>query len=681
MSPPPTPTMCVRRARYAGVTESYRTRAIPFEIPHMSSRRFIISLTSKAIVVAALLGACSKDPVAPASRDVEITQDGYTLVTKGDFIANHDQVVTVKSKVVPGDVHAYFLAYDSLNQGAINPKPGDRSCGGDRPAACVTDASSVPCILDSSQMMSCDVTLFRSEPGTISLRVNLELRVNQTTTQVIGPFSTFSLKVAPQVPAKIVATLPSLLFKPRIPGVVAVAVLDQAGGLIPTARPAAAVANVSSAMISTVQAGYVNRAASELVTITPARAGEAIGLHLSLDKLFMDTSLVVAVVGDDTTAVMSAGGPVSVSRNDADGASGFRIVAGPVHGNAAFAGQSIQYAPTASYMGRDSLRYVATAVGRTDTATVLFNVMPGPYSAAVVTAAANISSIGNVDITDFNDVGQVIFGVTQADGSKRVARWTAGLVETLPSQGSPQAVYGIDNTGSVLGLTNDQLVRWRNGTSMPEPALPFAPVYGRSTSAPTIRMSRGGTLLLLISDSVQYVVRGGTIDTTHVPKMGRLFAVDDAGDFIGNDFTQYPIGRMHIAGGANLVYYIGGRGYTISRSMNNHHVVVGNAETDHIPLRDPFVFDGKMTDVSPAYPGLDDLLAINDSGWMLGVRSDYNYTPVLITNGAFAELQMLLADQSLTVQSVSRLNAAGQILASVKDAGGVVQLMVLTPNR
>jgi len=66
---------------------------------------------------------------------------------------------------------------------------------------------------------------------------------------------------------------------------------------------------------------------------------------------------------------------------------------------------------------------------------------------------------------------------------------------------------------------------------------------------------------------------------------------------------------------------------------------------------------------------------------MLGSKTPLDNTNMLIVNGTGAYIQQMLSDRSLSLQRAIALNNAGQILALVNDASGVLHVMLLTPAR
>jgi uncharacterized membrane protein len=400
-------------------------------------------------------------------------------------------------------------------------------------------------------------------------------------------------------------------------------------------------------------------------------------VHVTLGSATADVPLQPGVVADDSAIVMAMGKTIDVAANDAPDVSNVRIVGPPTHASATVVGGAIRVQPSGGFLGRDSLRYVATAAGRTDTATLRLAVMPGPYSVAAVVDLTPVSAIQGM-----NDSGQVYATIVLADKTTRALRWTAGRIDTLQYGGAATMATGMDASGLVVGMSGSTAVLWRPGMTEGESIL------GNTGTGALPRISSGGTIVL--NDPValpqfqynHFVVKGGVIEQS-LSQIRAADAVDDAGDYMGIAARGelYPPGIVHYADGH--VSFFGGRG-TDATGMNNHAAVVCNAGiSGSDPAYRPMLFDGRTQAVlSDSLTTLSVVLGINDAGWIQGlfVSTLQTRQPALVVGGAAVPFQSLLADQSLVLNDPIGLSNSDRVLARVTGTGGSYYVILRPVN-
>lgn len=631
---------------------------------------------SAALVCALVVAGCSSDgPLAPHHAE----DNGFTSTYSGPFVVDHIQPVTFRHA---GDVHETLsVTFNSQNTAGIVDGTCPRQSLGVSSrclsyTASAGQSTGITCEAAGSDLV-CTAQIYAFAPGTISINVQVGTEIANFTYPVdpqravkiqplsrrivtqLGGAKTFFVQLLDQLGAPIRNTKPTVV--PRDPA------LAQVTGIEPT--------QILNTTVTDYLPGWGDSVAVTVVGLKPG----ATSLRVSLGSATADIPAELGAVVDDSAVVTANGKTIDVTANDAAGAAGVRIVRGPNNASATVVDHTIQVQPVNGYYGPDSLIYVASAGGRTDTAKVRLVMMPGPYSVAgVVDVTTDYYDLG------MNDSGQVYATVTLGDGTKRAVRWTAGKIDTLQYGGAATIASGIASSGTVVGMSGSTAVLWRAGSTNGESIL------GDAGSGISPRISSGGTIV--VTDTTQpprfsfnynhFIVRNGAIErrATHVYTAE---AVDDAGDYVGLDIlnSMYPEGLIHYAD--DHIGVFGGRGTSIG-GMNNHGAVALNAGlSGSDPIYRPMLFDGSSQIVlSNVYKTLVFVSRINDAGWISGGSSANNggiaSSPALGIGGALAPLQSLLADQSLHADAIVTLSNSGRILARITGADGP-RLVVLTP--
>jgi hypothetical protein len=554
----------------------------------------------RATLLCALLAGCSaENPIAP-HRD---TQNGFTGTYSGAFVAGHVQQLTIRH--APVISNTLVVTLDSTGvAGIVNG-----SC-----AAAVIGIES-RCLLRSSYKGDafglvcedridewvCTAPIYARVAGTFAL------------TAVVGSDSaTFHYPVDPQRATVVESATPTPRAQPNVAFGLRVRVLDQLHGLMHGVTPSATVSE-PAAVVDSVTMTPPTDSATAVVWLRELKAG-AVTVRVAMGGVSRDISVQLGAAADDSLVVVGAHAVLPVTQNDAMGAGSLRIARGPVHGTASVSGSAIDFTPATGFVGGDSIRYVVTAGGRSDTASAYLAVMGPAYVAGPLMTFSTESG----EITRMNDSGQVAGNLILGDGTRRAFRWTGAHVDTLSSISRRFGVAGIDNAGNVVGFVNGQPVRWRPGAPSEEPVLPFA-----FQSLPWLAMSRGGTTLVGTSNGRAYLVRAGHLDSVQTTARFPTYnAVNDAGDFTGQDLTgsPYPHAYFHYASGSEKVFALGGRGFTQPIAINNRGIVVGYAEANPIGSGShPISYDGNtVVDLTVAYgKSVGFPIDINDDGRIL----------------------------------------------------------------
>jgi hypothetical protein len=612
---------------------------------------------------------CSADHALAPHRE---QQDGFTVTYSGPFVVDHLNRLTIRHA---SDGHSTLIVtVDSARVAGIAQSGcSEAALGSD--ASCVIkrsyrgDGSGLICDDSGIGDWVCEAPIYSKAPGEFSL------------TMSAGADTTaFHFSVDSQRVVKIVSPSKPVVARLNAAATFTVALIDQLGAPIRNTKPITAIVDTSIAYVGEVVPTTVAETTithfsvwgdSVAVTVGARKPG-ATAVRLSAGAATQDVAIRVTGVADDTAIVLPSGTRVDVTANDGAGASNVRIVRQPSHSSASVVGTAVQVQPLNGFLGLDSLTYVATVAGQSDTGKVRLAMMPGPYQvSAVVDVPAAGSNLG------LNDVGQVCATVVISDGTTRAVRWTNGTVDTLEYGGAATVASGIDASGTVVGMSGSTAVLWRPGSAVGESIL------SSDSPARSPHISSGGTIVL--SDPTpqsapaqlnfnHFVVKDGVVQQS-VTQIYTAAAVDDAGDYVGVAFTgsEYPPAIIHYADG-HIVFF-GGRTNSIA-GMNNHGVVVFNAGVSGAdPQQRAMLFDGStQTVLSSRNPAFDWAFQINDAGW---IRGELAVSPALMIGRAVAPFQALLVDQSLSVESFL-LSNADRVLAKVRDAEGS-RYVILTP--
>jgi hypothetical protein len=385
-------------------------------------------------------------------------------------------------------------------------------------------------------------------------------------------------------------------------------------------------------------------------------------------------SVQTKIAGDDTlshTIAAYPGTPVdfAVTANDftsMPASAAIVSVGTPAHGTATGAGGSVRYTADAAYIGPDSLTYIVQGpvAGSKDTATVRFQVVPGPYVTEAITpppgATITTFSDSRTALVGLDDAGDAAGNLTQADGSKRAFRWHSGSMDILNSHDGDGVATAMNNAGVVAGTSGGRPVMWPAGSS--EPVF----LYADPTIIDTpIDISVNGDILLTHS-----VVWSPTaVDSLKIPRFVPK-ALDDYGDVLGVDQSLFyddwtVVGRNP----TRSVKYSGLCGFHIYYpvAMNGLGTVLVDSDSGLCMSHQ----NGTTINLTTVSGGaVQGLIALNDRDWV--VVTAKNLGTALYINGSYMPLNVVVSP-SITVSAPKRINHRGDILAVVRDVSTQVE--------
>jgi hypothetical protein len=476
--------------------------------------------------------------------------------------------------------------------------------------------------------------------------------------------------VAPKI-ASITTSAPAVIAG-GVPVTFAVAVRDQARGVLHGIIPQVTIAEGASTARVLAVTPVNDTSATVLVTLQPMSGGTATLRLATAGALAVNVPIVQRSVARDSSVITSSGRLVEIFANDIANVANARIIAQPQHGSAMLESRGVRYTPAPGYNGLDSLVYVASSGTRTDTASVRFALMPGPFTAAPVGPAASLTPV------DLNRGGQLAGTLGLPGGMTRAFRWTAGRFDTLQYNGLATEAVAIDDTGNVLGYSREGLGRrpllWRAGSSV---AVDLR--TGLISSFENIRMSPSGVIAIQFGTSVLRI-RGDKRDT--LGAVALLYGVNDAGEIVVADhvsWSQLSIRaangfprRIPIAdyGSGSSAQWIGNGGGVIGSTSNYFETRLGSFLYDGATLRYLWKVFGPWFGIASR---------INEDGWILGTVSVSGAViPALFIRDAGVTLSALI-DPSLRLVSAGQLSNSGKFVGTVVDAAGEKQIVVFAP--
>ncbi len=302
---------------------------------------------------------------------------------------------------------------------------------------------------------------------------------------------------------------------------------------------------------------------------------------------------------------------------------------------------------------------------------------------------------------DINEAGIVAGSALDSAGIFHPVTWIAGRVQLLPHVGSGFAL-ALNDVGTVVGRAQDpRLARvcqrgvvWRNG-SAPELLREYPNRAPPDTGFPCgpLLPERIVTLYRILDATMPFEVndRGSIVTGGYLDRGGEITELAPSGDWLrtfalnNRDQAAVSVSRRPayeynaVAVGFGVVVGYPGldvdnrsgaaRRYVYVAGMNDNGTVVGN---DSMALRRAFLSDpaGRATDLGPV---TGDLRAVH-----LNNRGDVLLSGHLLRLGRLAAIRILEPGWSLV--TVTRINDAGHIIGSARDAAGRTHAVLLTPG-
>jgi hypothetical protein len=402
--------------------------------------------------------------------------------------------------------------------------------------------------------------------------------------------------------------------------------------------------------------------------LIPTVAGST-SIHVTVDGNTIDLPVLLNATAPDTAYASPAGATIDIAANDLPRSEEIRLIGSTAHGSVSLSLGTIRYTPLPGYRGIDSVRYTTRSSSRTDTATVLIGAGPGPFDAAFIGSTATLTAV------DVNDSGQVA-GTLLVSSGDRPFRWSSGVIETLYYGPGATRGKGIDNSGTVVGTfaegTQTRVIRWPlNGTAHD----PFDALFPADVN---VRVSNAG---VIFAGGVNgFLWRNGQPGPAATNSRD-AFAVNDNGDVAVN---THPAQRQPFY--RPIVYVNGAKAQSpncdkMSASGLNNAGEIGVTSCPQDANGPPSLYSSRTLTTTAIQPRIQAdlrfITQVNDSRHMTGIAID----PVFLVDGTIAyPIRALLADPSLRIDSVVRLNNNDQILVLATNAQGQQGYYLLTPR-